>query len=154
MTFSTVIDWQAVLTTVGAAARWVADVVGTAFGAALVAYFAIPPFRRFVDGRITHHFDKLLATHKHELTMLADSARPGGQRSRARVRPGVELLSWERTVSAGRHRAKSTSGISTLIQHAQPREESWGSWRLHWVGQGGLGPRDGVEEPAARRTPR
>jgi len=81
VTFSTVIDWHAVLTAGLEVARWIMNVVSTAFGAALVAYFAIPPFRRFVDGRITHHFDKLLATHKHELTMLADIERARLQRT-------------------------------------------------------------------------
>ncbi len=43
-------------------------------------YVAVPPFRRFVDGRITHHFDRQLETHKHELTMLADIERARLQR--------------------------------------------------------------------------
>jgi hypothetical protein len=76
-----VIDWQVVFTAVVAVARSLGNVVSAAIGATLASYLLIPPFRKFVDGRIKHSFDKQLATHKNDLTMLADIERARLQRT-------------------------------------------------------------------------
>jgi hypothetical protein len=75
------IDWPAVPTTVVSVVREIGNAISAGLGAALALYVAVPPFRRFVDGRIAHHFDKQLETHKHELTVLADVERARLQRS-------------------------------------------------------------------------
>ena len=75
------IDWHAVGTTALAVVRWIGGTISAAVGVALPAYFLIPPFRKLVDGWIEHRFDKQLAEHKHELTMLADIERARLQRT-------------------------------------------------------------------------
>lgn len=74
------IDWLAVLTTIGAVARAGADVLGAGLGAALVLYASVPPFRRFVDGRIALYFEKQIVELKHELSLEAARVQAQHQR--------------------------------------------------------------------------
>jgi hypothetical protein len=58
--------------------------VVVAIGVAVLAIYYIPPLRQLVDTwigrRVSHHFDKQLADHEHELTLIADAVRARHQR--------------------------------------------------------------------------
>ena len=68
------------LATAASALRWLWDAVSAALGVGVVLYAAVPPIRRFVDGRIAHYFDRQIEELKHELGLEAVRVQAQHQR--------------------------------------------------------------------------